>query len=115
MESLPSRSRAYRGAGTLSPLVILAVFLRDAGTCAYCGARPAKPTVDHIVPRSLGGTSEAANLCTACPSCNSRKKDKPLSVFVPNATHRARILRRARRPLNLDAARVVRAAVRAAE
>ena len=34
-----------------------AVFARDGWTCQYCGAR-SNLTVDHVIPRSKGGTSE---------------------------------------------------------
>lgn len=36
-----------------------------------CGAPAA--SVDHIVPRSQGGTEALANLRPACKSCNSRR------------------------------------------
>jgi 5-methylcytosine-specific restriction endonuclease McrA len=49
------------------------IFRRDQYTCQYCGSRPAKLTVDHVVPRSLGGSHTWANLVSACPSCNHRK------------------------------------------
>ena len=29
--------------------------------------------VEHIIPRSAGGTTEADNLCLSCPICNRRK------------------------------------------
>ncbi len=47
---------------------------RDAHTCAYCGGEG--DTVDHIVPKALGGTEEPGNLITACRRCNSSKADK---------------------------------------
>lgn len=31
--------------------------------------------VEHVVPRSRGGASSAANLALACPSCNLHKSD----------------------------------------
>jgi 5-methylcytosine-specific restriction endonuclease McrA len=50
------------------------VFLRDHGTCQYCG-RIAE-NVDHVVPRSRGGQTNWANLVTACSPCNLRKADR---------------------------------------
>lgn len=47
------------------------VFIACGGRCHYCGD-PAT-TVDHIVPRSVGGPSSRWNLTAACRACNSLK------------------------------------------
>jgi 5-methylcytosine-specific restriction endonuclease McrA len=49
-----------------------AVFARDSWTCQYCGSR-SNLTVDHIVPRSKGGTSTWENIVASCAPCNRRK------------------------------------------
>ncbi|MFN2199327.1 MAG: HNH endonuclease [Anaerolineales bacterium] len=49
------------------------IFRRDGYTCQYCGKHPPRLTVDHIIPRHLGGEHSWQNLVTACPSCNLRK------------------------------------------
>jgi 5-methylcytosine-specific restriction endonuclease McrA len=49
------------------------IFRRDNYTCQYCGQRPIRLTVDHVVPRHLGGEHSWENLVTACPTCNLRK------------------------------------------
>ena len=36
---------------------------------------PDQPTIDHIVPRSKGGTNDKSNLRWVCFSCNQLKKD----------------------------------------
>ncbi len=41
--------------------------------CAYCGN--AANTVDHIIPRSKGGTDHPDNLVAACSQCNYSKHD----------------------------------------
>ena len=51
-----------------------AVFARDGWTCQYCGAR-SNLTVDHVIPRSKGGTSEWDNIVASCAPCNRRKGD----------------------------------------
>jgi 5-methylcytosine-specific restriction endonuclease McrA len=51
-----------------------AVFARDGWECQYCGAR-AHLTVDHVIPRSKGGTSTWENIVAACAPCNRRKGD----------------------------------------
>jgi hypothetical protein len=43
------------------------------GCCAYCGCQPMKITLDHIVPKVKGGTTQRSNLVPACPSCNVAK------------------------------------------
>ena len=54
------------------------VFLRDRFTCQYCGRQPgsAELTIDHVQPRSLGGTSRWDNCVLACVDCNSCKADR---------------------------------------
>jgi 5-methylcytosine-specific restriction endonuclease McrA len=54
-----------------------AVFARDNWTCQYCGAR-SNLTVDHVIPRSKGGTSNWDNIVASCAPCNRRKGDLPL-------------------------------------
>jgi 5-methylcytosine-specific restriction endonuclease McrA len=49
-----------------------AVFARDDWTCQYCGSRSSL-TVDHVVPRSKGGTSSWENIVASCAPCNRRK------------------------------------------
>lgn len=48
--------------------------------CGYCLTREAVVGMpmefDHLVPESLGGQSEEANLCLACADCNARKADR---------------------------------------
>lgn len=51
-----------------------AVFARDNWTCQYCGAR-SNLTVDHVIPRSKGGTSTWENIVASCAPCNRRKGD----------------------------------------
>lgn len=49
-----------------------AVFARDDWTCQYCGSH-AQLTVDHVIPRSKGGSSSWENIVAACAPCNRRK------------------------------------------
>lgn len=49
------------------------VLRRDNYTCQYCGRRAPYLTIDHIIPRRLGGDHSWENLVTACPPCNHRK------------------------------------------
>jgi len=43
--------------------------------CLACGGKE-KLTVDHIVPLSMGGTNNIANIQGLCLSCNSKKGTK---------------------------------------
>lgn len=54
------------------------IFARDDHTCQYCGYRGKELTVDHVLPRRLGGSDDWENLVTCCRKCNLKKGDKPL-------------------------------------
>jgi len=54
------------------------ILRRDNYICQYCGQRVSYLTVDHIIPRRLGGQHAWNNLVAACPSCNHRKGGRTL-------------------------------------
>jgi 5-methylcytosine-specific restriction endonuclease McrA len=54
------------------------ILRRDNYTCQYCGNHAAYLTVDHILPRRLGGQHSWENLVAACPPCNHRKGGRTL-------------------------------------
>ncbi len=54
------------------------ILRRDNYTCQYCGQHVPYLTVDHVVPRHLGGEQTWDNLTTACPTCNHRKGGRTL-------------------------------------
>ena len=49
------------------------VFRRDNYTCQYCGRKTSDLTIDHVIPRHLGGKHVWNNVVAACPMCNHRK------------------------------------------
>jgi len=65
------------------------LYRRYKGICFYCGCKVAPPSilppyyrkpsvlppasVDHWLPRALGGTDTPSNLRLACRPCNMRK------------------------------------------
>ena len=60
------------------------LFGRQEGLCAGCGVMfPFRNfTVDHIVPRSRGGTDHIDNLQLLCGACNSLKGDRPQEYLM---------------------------------
>ncbi len=58
------------------PLSRRAIFARDGGKCVYCAA-PAT-SIDHVMPRSRGGSHEWGNVVSACHKCNHQKADRTL-------------------------------------
>lgn len=84
------------------------ILRRDGHTCRYCGATaPDAPlTVDHVIPRVLGGSDDPNNLVTACRDCNAGKAstspdetivsdvDEVSMMFAEAMTKAAEMLRR---------------------
>ena len=70
--------------GTLLGCEIREYLLEKWGRkCIYCNAKNIPLQIDHIVPRSLGGSNRVDNLTLACKSCNQKKGNLPLEVFAP--------------------------------
>jgi 5-methylcytosine-specific restriction endonuclease McrA len=63
------------------------VFRRDNHTCQYCGVRFGRMTLDHVVPRHLGGSHSWDNLVTACASCNLKKGGRSLDQAPMSLQH----------------------------
>lgn len=82
---VPFRSRV--------PLSRRAVFARDNFCCQYCNR--AAENIDHVVPRSRGGTHSWDNVVASCRSCNAHKGDRSLHEAglrlhgAPQAPHAA--------------------------
>src|SRR6266487_6239610 len=49
--------------------------------CAYCGASGLPLEIDHIVPRSRGGSNRSSNLTLACHPCNQHKGQQTAEEF----------------------------------
>ncbi len=51
------------------------VYARDRNTCQYCGKRFSRQdlNLDHVIPRSRGGTSHWENIVCSCHACNRQK------------------------------------------
>ena len=53
-------------------------------TCAYCGKINIPLEIEHIVPKSKGGSDRVSNLTLACIACNQKKGNKPIEAFLSN-------------------------------
>lgn len=58
------------------------VLARDGEICAYCGASNVPLQLDHIIPRSRGGSDSPENLTPACKPCNTSKGAKTLHEWM---------------------------------
>ncbi|HCT58152.1 MAG TPA: HNH endonuclease [Gemmatimonas aurantiaca] len=103
--SLTNRAaRSPRGHGHFSPLDLKHALrreaLRDCGhRCAYCATplRLETATLDHVMPRSLGGANESGNLVAACALCNRLKGDQlPFEFFTRHPWAGENFVRQAR-------------------
>ena len=59
------------------PLTRKAVFARDGGRCVYCGATAT--SLDHVIPKSRGGSHAWDNVVSACGRCNHIKADRGIA------------------------------------
>jgi len=51
------------------------IFARDKNRCQYCGKKvpTSELSLDHVIPRTQGGTSNWKNIVCACTNCNKHK------------------------------------------
>lgn len=74
--------------------------------CAYCSKQNTPLQIEHIHPKSKGGSDRVSNLCLACEKCNQKKGNKPIEEFLKKKPDLLRkILAKAKQPLT-DAAAV---------
>jgi len=58
------------------PLTRQNLLHRDNHTCQYCGISTRQIlTIDHLIPKSKGGTDDWTNIVIACNKCNTKKGD----------------------------------------
>lgn len=84
------RSKVKRGAFVISKRSRLKIYRRDLWCCHLCGChvrtdthQPWSATLDHLTPRSKGGTDDPSNLATAHLWCNVVRGTAPLSETWP--------------------------------
>lgn len=49
------------------------LMFRDSYTCQYCNYNGPGLTIDHIIPKSKGGTDNWSNVVACCQKCNVKK------------------------------------------
>jgi len=109
------------GSKWIRPEKRLAIYARDGFACCYCGSED-QLSLDHLQPRELGGSHEAANLVCACVHCNSARRDTSLRAWFQSLRDRgidtsklsAKIRRLTSRPIDLAVGRQLLAAPRGA-
>ncbi|MGB3402457.1 MAG: RNA-guided endonuclease IscB [Microcoleaceae cyanobacterium] len=75
-------------------------------TCVYCEAKDTPLEVEHIKPKSKGGSNRVSNLTIACVPCNQAKSNLDIKEFLADKPSvLKRILATAKAPLK-DAAAV---------
>ncbi len=62
--------------GTLAGFEVKQYLLQKWGhRCAYCGTGNIPLQIEHIIPKSRGGTDRVSNLTLSCEDCNQRKNN----------------------------------------
>jgi 5-methylcytosine-specific restriction endonuclease McrA len=69
--------------GTLVGCEVREYLLAKCGhKCAYCDAENVPLNIDHVHPRSRGGSDRVSNLAPACVTCNESKGDRLVEEFL---------------------------------
>ena len=72
------------GSKWIRPERRMAIYARDGFACTFCGETADEGvalSLDHVLPREMGGGHESTNLVTACVSCNSAKRDLSMRAW----------------------------------
>jgi 5-methylcytosine-specific restriction endonuclease McrA len=67
--------------------------------CAYCGAKDVPLEVEHIHPKSKGGSNSITNLTLSCHKCNTAKGTQDINDFLKGSPRLDKILKQAKKPL----------------
>lgn len=87
--------------GTLAGYEVREYLLEKWGRkCVYCDASGVPLQIDHVRPRSKGGSNRISNLVAACGRCNQAKSNRPVEEFLATDPKRlADILKDLKKPL----------------
>ncbi|MGY6528724.1 MAG: RNA-guided endonuclease IscB [Cyanobacterium sp.] len=67
--------------------------------CAYCGAKDVPLEIEHIHPKSKGGSNSITNLTLSCHKCNTKKGTQNIKDFLKGSPRLEKILKQAKKPL----------------
>jgi 5-methylcytosine-specific restriction endonuclease McrA len=93
--------------GTLAGYELKEYLLEKWGRqCCYCQAKEVPLEIEHVIPKSKGGSDRVSNLTLACRPCNQKKGNSTVQEFLKkNLALLAKILKQLKTPLK-DAAAV---------
>lgn len=93
--------------GTLAGYTVREYLLEKWGRkCSYCSVDNKPLQLEHIHPKSKGGSNAVSNLCLSCDKCNKAKGTQDIEVFLKGKNDLLkRIKSQAKQPLK-DAAAV---------
>jgi 5-methylcytosine-specific restriction endonuclease McrA len=78
------------------PLVRAEIWDKTGGKCWYCGKQtnPFKKEfcIDHLIPRSAGGSDDIENLVPSCTNCNCSKNNLGLELFRKRQSNKTGIV-----------------------
>ena len=92
----PTAGNRGNGSKWLHPPTRRRIYERDGWRCVWCGSKVTTikiagavdnallhhATVDHVVPRSRGGSNRPHNLITACGRCNAKRGHRSVPAFA---------------------------------
>jgi 5-methylcytosine-specific restriction endonuclease McrA len=79
----PEISGAEYQQGALEGFELKEYLLEKCGRkCSYCEAKDTPLEIDHVIPKSRGGSNRVSNLTLACHACNQAKGNKSVQEFL---------------------------------
>jgi len=77
-------ARKAQAEGTFTDVDFVRILEDQGRKCFYCSTDISmKPTIDHYIPFSRGGSNWPVNIVAACKPCNSAKCDRMPYEFMP--------------------------------
>jgi hypothetical protein len=86
----PTAGNRGQGGKWLHPTTRRRIYERDGWRCVWCCAQVERnavgivrqATIDHVIPRSRGGSNRASNLITCCSLCNAKRGHRSVPAFA---------------------------------